>query len=61
MDATFWRGKWARNEIGFHGDKAHSLRVQRLGALALPADVRTRHAAHLKRQTALGAPIADLL
>jgi thiopurine S-methyltransferase len=36
MDAAFWRGKWERNEIGFHEPQANPLLVAHFAALRLP-------------------------
>jgi thiopurine S-methyltransferase len=36
MEASFWHGKWERNEIGFHNTEAHPLLVAHFDALSLP-------------------------
>jgi thiopurine S-methyltransferase len=40
LDAEFWHGKWARNEIGFHNSEAHPLLVAHFDALSLPKGSR---------------------
>lgn len=40
MDATFWRDRWARNQIGFHEPQANPLLVAHFGSLSLPAAAR---------------------
>jgi thiopurine S-methyltransferase len=35
MDATFWRNKWQRNEIGFHESQANPLLVAHFSKLSL--------------------------
>lgn len=35
MDAGFWQGKWARNEIGFHEGAANTLLVKHVDRLSL--------------------------
>jgi len=35
MDADFWHGKWAKNEIGFHESAANPLLVRHFPALGL--------------------------
>jgi thiopurine S-methyltransferase len=40
MDAAFWRGRWERNEIGFHEPQANPLLVAHFAALRLPAASR---------------------
>ncbi|WP_300450463.1 thiopurine S-methyltransferase [Accumulibacter sp.] len=35
MDADFWHGKWAQNEIGFHESEANPLLVRHFPALGL--------------------------
>lgn len=40
MEASFWHGKWARGEIGFHSAAANPLLLRHFDALQLPAGSR---------------------
>ena len=40
MDADFWHGKWAKNEIGFHESAANPLLVRHFPALGLTDGAR---------------------
>lgn len=40
MEADFWHGKWARNEIGFHRSEANPLLVAHLDSLGLKPSAR---------------------
>lgn len=40
MEADFWKIKWQKNEIAFHGSEANPLLVKHFGALALPEGSR---------------------
>jgi thiopurine S-methyltransferase len=40
MDATFWRDRWQRNEIGFHEPQANPMLVAHFASLSLPAGSR---------------------
>lgn len=40
MEARFWHGKWAKNEIGFHEKEANPLLVDHLQSLSLPDGAR---------------------
>jgi thiopurine S-methyltransferase len=40
MDATFWRDRWQRNEIGFHESQANPMLVAHFASLSLPAGSR---------------------
>lgn len=40
MDASFWHGKWARGDIGFHIAEANALLVKHIATLHLPAASR---------------------
>ncbi|MFO0914770.1 MAG: thiopurine S-methyltransferase [Pirellulales bacterium] len=40
MEHSFWKEKWERNEIAFHGSQANRLLVENFDALQLPAGSR---------------------
>jgi thiopurine S-methyltransferase len=40
VDASFWRDRWARNQIGFHEPQANPLLVAHFGSLSLPTGAR---------------------
>lgn len=40
MEAAFWKEKWDKNEIAFHGNEANPLLVKYFEALALPEGSR---------------------
>ena len=40
MDPEFWHERWARDEIGFHGDSYNAHMTAFLGSLALPSGAR---------------------